>query len=500
MDDKNFEAFGKFELANDRKVFGQLTVAGEATRLSLQDDGPLGKLDFPNTFMHGILHDFKKVTLLDCTQMENTTIRSHESVSHRSVIAPLKILIGNRHLNPEDLIVKSISFAIGDAWILFHDYKAFGFDKSAKQNIVGIVKEESGANAIVGDDPRIVYFTGKKSIVDVDTCIGKVYVQHCPGWDIGGAHGIRIDNKIFISISFPNLLTADAAIQRLIQLLRFLELMIGRAQESSNVYLQLTPEESLPIELLWTFAPSKPELGGRVPHAFDVLIDPINEPENFATVMRNWLSSDGERGHARARFLTSFRNHNVYDIDRLIRAANMFDLLPTSAIQADVELSPELVEAKKVCRELFLKLPKTLERESMLNSLGRIGKLSLKHKVLSRARFLIDGMSDTFPELEKVLATAVDCRNHYVHGNQLKIDNEKIPGLTTFLTDALEFVFAVSDLNDMGWNAYAYIFKLTTMSHALGAFRVDYAERLRALNLYGKNWGQTPINTLKVLS
>ena len=90
-------------------------------------------------------------------------------------------------------------------------------------------------------------------------------------------------------------------------------------------------------------------------------------------------------------------------------------------------------------------------------------------------------MSDTFPELKMVLEAAVDCRNHYVHGSPSKIDYQQESDTTGFLTDALEFVFVVSDLNDMGWNPYVYINKYTTMSHTLGAFRVDYAERLHFL-------------------
>ena len=94
---------------------------------------------------------------------------------------------------------------------------------------------------------------------------------------------------------------------------------------------------------------------------------------------------------------------------------------------------------------------------------------------------LIGGMNDTFPDLEMVLEAAVDCRNHYVHGSPSKIDYRQESDTTGFLTDALEFVFVVSDLKDMGWNPYAYINKYTTMSHTLGSFRVDYAERLHSL-------------------
>ena len=482
MNDKDLENFGKFELSNEKLVFGQLKLAGNTTRLELQDDTPFTKADIDRTFLHGTLNDFRKVTLLDCVQMGSAVKSLDKSSSHHASIVPHYVLLGDRHVHPEELAVSSVSFSIGDAWTLFHDLKAFGFDRNAKQHIAevaGIGKK--GKATLAGDDPRIVYFTGRTSIADVSTVNGTVCVKHCPGWDMGGAHGIRIDNTIFISIAFENLLTVEMATQRLIQLLRFLELVIGRAQELTNVYLQLGEAGSRPLEFRWTFPPSRQMQGGRIPHSFDVLLNPISEPDVFAKVMQNWLASDEERGDARSRLLTSFRNQNEYDTDRLIRAANMFDILPASAFAVDVELSLELIDAKRQSRELFCKLPASLEREAMLNALGRIGKPSLKHKVLSRGRFLIGGMSDTFPELEMVLVAAVDCRNHYVHGSPSKIDYRQKSDTTGFLTDALEFVFVVSDLKDMGWNPYAYIDKYTTMSHTLGAFRVDYAERLHSL-------------------
>ena len=482
MNDKDLENFGKFELSNDKLVFGQLKLAGEASRLELQDDTPFTMADINSAFLHGTLNDFRKVTLLDCVQMGSSVKWRDKLSSHHASIAPHYVLLGDRHVHPEELAVNSVSFSIGDAWTLFHDFEAFGSDGNAKQHITevaGIGKE--GKTTLAGDDPRIVYFTGKTSIADISTVNGTVCVKHCPGWDMGGAHGIRIDNTISISITFENLLTVKTATQRLIQLLRFLELVIGRAQELTNVSFQLGEAGSRPLEFRWTFPPSRQVQGGRIPHSFDVLLNPISEPDIFAKVMQNWLASDEERRDARSRFLTSFRNQNEYDTDRLIRAANMFDILPASAVPVDVELSPELIDAKKQCRELFRTLPKSLEREAMLNALGRIGKPSLKHKVLSRGRFLIDGMSDTFPELKMVLEAAVDCRNHYVHGSPSKIDYRQESDTTGFLTDALEFVFVVSDLNDMGWNPYAYINKYTTMSHTLGAFRVDYAERLHSL-------------------
>jgi len=282
MNDKNLETFGKFELSNEKLVFGQLKLAGDATRLELQDDTPFTQADIASNFLHGTLNDFRKVTLLGCVQMGTAVKSLGKSSSHHASIVPHYVLLGDRHVHPEELVVNSVSFSIGDAWTLFHDLKAFGFDGNAKQHIAEVAGiGEEGKATVAGDDPRIVYFTGKTSIADVSTVIGTICVKHCPGWDLGGAHGIRIDNTIFISITFESLLTVEMATQRLIQLLRFLELVIGRAQELTNVYFQLGEVGSRPLELRWTFPPSRQMQGGRTPDSFDVLINPITEPEIY---------------------------------------------------------------------------------------------------------------------------------------------------------------------------------------------------------------------------
>ena len=45
---------------------------------------------------------------------------------------------------------------------------------------------------------------------------------------------------------------------------------------------------------------------------------------------------------------------------------------------------------------------------------------------------------------------AIDCRNHYVHGNPAKLDYESV---LDFLTNTLEFVYGVSELIECGWDS-----------------------------------------------
>ena len=94
-------------------------------------------------------------------------------------------------------------------------------------------------------------------------------------------------------------------------------------------------------------------------------------------MLGRWLAVDHDRADARVQFSDGFSNGNQYDVRRLVSSANMFDILPASAVPNDVELSDELQKAKAEARRIFKDLPRSAERDSVLGALGRLGKASL---------------------------------------------------------------------------------------------------------------------------
>jgi len=50
-----------------------------------------------------------------------------------------------------------------------------------------------------------------------------------------------------------------------------------------------------------------------------------------------------------------------------------------------------------------------------------------------------------------------------------------------FFTEALEFVFAASDLIECGWDVKKWVSQASTASHPFANFRVDYLLNLAAL-------------------
>jgi hypothetical protein len=468
-------------------------VAGTETSLYLRDDEYFHPQSIPDGCVTGTLHDLTKVTLIQCLTLEGPGSGSRDGERYYyAKLFPHFVLEGRRHVGPNDRSIFEISLVLEDATALFYDFDAFGTVIDAVPHIERIATANKLDRPIpIGPEPRIAYFTGKRDIIEADTALGKVRARHNPGWSLGGPHGVRIDNIISVSLETEPPVAFNEAISRTLRLLRFLELVIGRPQNLRELVIHLDGGEHRdPLKVHWSLRPSRhvdATERGRSPQPADLLLDPIHRPEEFACVMRAWLEKDEERQDARQRFHTSFANQRRYSVERLVGAANTFDILPKSAAPKEVELSEELQDAKRRCRKIFDALPASYERSSVLNALGRMGKASLKHKTRYRARYIVDAVGERFPELGSVLDEAIDCRNHYVHGSASKIYYSRNFDMVTFFTDTLEFVFAASELTEAGWNIRAFIETATSMSHPFGAYRISYDAKLQALKvLVGK--------------
>jgi hypothetical protein len=485
---EGFTKSGKFSVAPDRQVYGELRVAGKETSLYLRDDTFFDTHSVPDGCFTGTLYDLTKVTLIQCVTIEGPGSGSRDGDQyHYAKLFPHFVLEGRRHIEPTGRGIVESRFVIEDATALFYDFDAFGTVIDAIPHIERIATANKLDRPIpIGPEPQIVYFAGKRNIIEADTVLGKVSAQHNPGWGLGGPRGVRIDNVISVSIRAEPPIAFAEAISRTLRLLRFLELIIGRPQNLRDlvIYYVDNGEHPEPLKVHWSYRPSRDADSTddrRSPQPADLLLDPIGRSEEFAGVMRAWLEKDEERQDARLRFHNSFAHQRRYSVERLVGAANMFDILPTSAGPNNVELSEGLLDAKRHCREIFIALPDSYERSSVLNALGRVGKPSLKHKTRHRAQYVVDAIGERFSDLVSVLDEAIDCRNHYVHGSPSKIDYSQNFDMVLFFTDTLEFVFAAAELIEAGWDIQTFLATPTSMSHPFGAYLVNYKSRLQAL-------------------
>ena len=485
---------GTFTVDPDREVHGELTLNGPRSSLHLWDREFFHSYGIQNQIIKGVLNDLTKISLIDCITTEGVGSRNkgNEKI-HYAKLFPHYVLFGDQHISPHDRSIIEVNFVIDDATVLFNDYDIFGAIFDATPLIEQVVQYHADdltrlniPHKIVdiGPHPQIFYYTGKVEIFSTDTVLGRISAFHNPKYMFNrSSDGIEVKNTIFLKLRFCNTVTFMDAIYKTSRVLNFLELIVGCPQ---NIELWISKkgeeERSVNLRVYDSMSPKyeRSENENRV-HPADVLIDAVRNPIDFSRVLADWLTRDDIWHDSRSRFFANFSKQRSYDGDRLIAAANMFDILPDSAVPTEVELPENLKCALDSCRKIFKNLPSSPERDSALNALGRIGAVTLRRKIRHRAQLLIDTVGDRLPELLKATDEAVNCRNHYVHGSPSRIDYSKEPHISTFLTMTLEFVFAASDLIDAGWDIRDWCAGSRRISHPFGQYLETYKRDISKL-------------------
>ena len=85
-------------------------------------------------------------------------------------------------------------------------------------------------------------------------------------------------------------------------------------------------------------------------------MDAVRDPNGFSNILAAWLERENTWYGARERFFQSFEKQRTYDIDRLIGAANMFDLMPEMAFPEPEKLPSDLDDAKDKAKRIFKKI------------------------------------------------------------------------------------------------------------------------------------------------
>ena len=168
--------------------------------------------------------------------------------------------------------------------------------------------------------------------METNTAIGVVTAHHAPGIPVGGPNGVRIDNRITMSLAPSVPIDFEESILRLTVLLRFVTAAVGRRQQVTRFAMEVGPEaNSVYMDVDWSNHPRRRE-SGPTPSIYDLPLDAVHRPDEFVRVLKSWLQADGDRREARVRIDDSSSFVNTYPIDRLVAAANAFDILPDSAV------------------------------------------------------------------------------------------------------------------------------------------------------------------------
>ena len=453
---------GKFTFPSVGEARGKLALDG--TRSSLQvwsEDNDLTPIWYEE--MHrdvgsikGTLDDQNKVSLINClTQGKEFPTTRGEIVVHKASFFPHYVVFGDQHISHEEETVTEVRFVIEDGNVLFHDPDAFGGITDLCESSVNVrslveqfVQSDADRKIPIGKHHAILYYTGNASIFEMDTSSEKISARreivNSEAYDT--PDGVRIDNEIPVMLKFHFPVTFNKAVHRASRVFQFLELLIGRSQNLKEFAIFKEPEQKLRVCGNGFPKYDRHENESR-PNFCDVLIKPAQEPEKFSGVLKNWLERDDKCRAARNWFFSYFAKQRLYDPPRIIRAADMFNYL------RDVPRS----------------------------------KSSLEQKINHCAKCIAEKIGDDMKGLKIAIEQAVVCRNYYVHAeyhkkDQVRIDYDGEPEFRVFLTDTLEFVFAMSDLIKAGWDVKAWRKTDSSSPHPLSRYFRHYKENLKKLN------------------
>ena len=272
--------------------------------------------------------------------------------------------------------------------------------------------------------------------------------------------------------------------KRMEAVLRFMEIILGRSENVTTI--EIIPHgdgSSGGADVYPSYYANRSHSSRRNrPQRFDVLVDPVRDPHGFSDILTHWIERDATWYIARSR-LARVWGKTSYNEDRIVSAANAFDIIPSEIYGTNAPLSPALNEAKDRASTIFRKLLPCDEASSVLTNLGRIGSWRLKKKIRYRGRVITDRLGGFIPDIGLVTDEAVNLRNFYVHGSPPRVGANRHMQFLVFLTQSLEFVFIASDLIDMGWKIADWCRVPKPLGHPFQNYLASYSQSLEKLRL-----------------
>lgn len=501
------EQYNGIFVSTNQSLSGYLNIAGADSILKLVGQSSFSSPESDAWDVHGTLSDGRKASLLHCVSYGTTQHYFGEDSQSETTVFPNYIVVGDEFINSNETVIQAARYHFENAHCFISGHKTFQTLRPNADEVYRILEDDYKRREKIalehnwpqipfkpeiGDFPSFIYFSGLWELISADTAAGKISLTNRTSHSSGNSSGIGFKNEITANILFAEPKTLDDAIDSIHTLHSLFELVLGHRQRYLWIELELTHRSKsshldIPqtAKLHWSLCNER-VTGNTKINLHDVLISPDIHPKEFVEVTRGWMNSAKMLADPRARFATAF--FGKYGINRIVGAANMFDLLPESHAPKTKEVDPVLQDAVRQCRNIFKNLPKSFAKDSVLSSLGRIGKPSLRDKIYYRAKKLIEATGGRFEDIYLPCSQAVIARNHYVHGSARSFDYQENFSEFAFITDSLEFIFAASDLLDLGWDINRWISQGTSMTHHFGAYIANYRQSIiRLENLVGKS-------------
>jgi hypothetical protein len=476
---------GTFTLPfNDTELPGRLVIDDDASLLEVAGKGHVtvhGEIEG----IYGTLTDHKLVSLLQCVPYGST--HSAAASGDKSFTAryfPHFVVRGKKHLKPNDAVIRCVNYRFDAASILFKDHTNFGslwMDASEFNGFISTYGEKHHIENVSADDAQgpaaLHFFSGRTEIASCETKVGKLNVLQFPH---------QAGARITIRLEFQTPLKLNDALRNLFDVHQFLELLLGQRQAFAEVELNLSPDETgtqTRLDLYGAMFADRTarQARSRKPSNYDVLIDAVRDRAQFEKVASTWIARQAVLKEARGRFGAAFYSGLTFGHDRLIGAANAFDILPKAFSPTEEVLTSSESAAISASMKIFDALDAGTLKARAIQNLGLLGKPNLATKIKHRAALIKALKPEKFAELDFVCQQAAKCRNFYVHGGKPAFDYQEQFDAFAFLIRTLEFVFAASDLIECGWDFTGWSSHGTSMAHEFGAYIASYSHGLALL-------------------
>jgi hypothetical protein len=432
-------------LVQGRRLFGQVSLKGEDSKLEVFSDRDIALKDAKSWTIRGVARSGEKITVCDAIGAGSSGHSFYYGTSkHFLSFFPHHVAVGPRHIDTTKKDISGISFTLSGAIDIFYDIGAFG--SASSKNVRSLMPAWAKKDRRKIQYSRILYYADRGPIISAEAADVQISVFNAGIMKMPSPNGIDLKNEVRISIKFDNSRQLAAALSAVFEFRLFCEVVSQTKQCIRNVSLRHknSGDDEARIQLASSYEETD---AGRETDFRDNLVSGGLHRAEFKHVLERWMKSHSEHQSARQRIVQGFRVR-IYTIDRLVGAANAFDLLPdpTAAKPLSKKVMKTLAALKQDARSLA-----SPYREQILNSLGRVQGRTLRKKIEARFGALPSGLRQRLPEMAFVIDHCIRTRNYFVHGSEAKLSAAAIQEQIYFMTDTLEFIFIASELSRCGW-------------------------------------------------
>lgn len=439
-----------FEIGDNNKVAGVLDSASDSKKFSCWSSEPFHLKN--HSSIYGKTHDSQYISLLNCLGSTSSHM-NHNERSYSCEVYSHTLIAGKEKVNPKADKFDSISLVVGNPLKLFRSLDSFGYVGFPDDKLVDALnKQDYTPHFETEKHPVVAYFNGDFDIFEQATKLGNIKAHnHISHGSWGGATGVKIENKVVITIDFKEGISIDEAFKRANSVALFFRFISGKGLFFKDITLKKMEHEHPEFTIYHdSYNWGEDRKDG---YYSEPLIDVTTD--NFPSILESWFEKDDRENVRYSFYNTYFRD--VYSPDRLITAANMFDIFPISEEDKKLSLDPDaeelLTHLKKQIKTDFSGFPDI--KQSLFQSIGYLTRKSLKDRVQERLDIIrphLIGHKINTEDLEFIVNIAIKSRNYYVHGSEYKkLPPSKLFEFQSLFIDTLEYIYALSELLECGW-------------------------------------------------